>query len=232
MDMYGFIDYFQTSNLNIKSAANLVKSMKNIVDSWFLLLITPILYNFSKSIDIFIYLLYNKDNSNVKGEFIMKKNSKLFLATFFTTILTLISTTVSLASSIPNDIIDHSYETNKLNNLTKCMNGEAHDHGVCEDNSETLHLNTPDIRPMMSCTACGQYAPIVCAAEAIIYDYGTHKYGLLWTKTCEVVYINSRSASICDTCYNVVEVFGYHDCWEVHKDCGRGEYDVCPCEIS
>ena len=162
----------------------------------------------------------------------MKKYSKLFLTTLFTTILAIFSTTVALASSTPNDIIDHSYETNKLNNVTKCMNGEVHDHSVCEDNSEMLHLNIPEVRPMMTCSECGDFAPIVCAAEAIHYASGTHKYGFLWTEICNVAYFNSRSASMCIACYTVVEVFGYHDCWEVHQDCGRGQYDVCPCEIS
>jgi len=159
----------------------------------------------------------------------MKKYSKLFLVALFTTI---ISTTVSMASSIPNGIIDHSYETNKLNNVAKCMNGEVHDHGVCEDNSETLHLNIPDIRPMMTCGKCGDFAPIVCAAEAKRVGEGSHKYGFLWSNTCNVVYFTSRSSSICIACYNIVEVFDYHYCWEVHQDCDRGIYDICPCEVS
>ena len=162
----------------------------------------------------------------------MKKYSRLFLTMLFTTILVIISTIVSMASSIPNDIIDHSYETKKINNIIKCMNGEEHDHGVCEDNSEILHINIPDISPMMTCSQCGDSAPIVCAAEEIHYDSGTHKYGFLWTETCNVAYLNSRSASISIACYNIVEVFGYHDCWEIHQNCSKGKYHVCPCDIS
>ena len=162
----------------------------------------------------------------------MRKSFIMLVAGVVTAALTISPVTHGFAATPLDGIVDHSYESYKLETVTKCMNGEEHDHSVCVEQKEGFHLNIPEISPMMTSTKCGRYAPIVCAAEAINYGTGTHKYSFLWKDTCTVTYFKSRSASICASCYNVCETYGYHDCWQVHRDCGIGEYDVCPCEIS
>ena len=81
-----------------------------------------------------------------------------------------------------------------------------------------------------TCTACGEMCNTVCAMEGVVGDVYTHD--TLLTKDCQVTILRSRGATICSSCGNVNETYGYHDCWEVHTKCSKGQYDVCPMEIS
>lgn len=85
--------------------------------------------------------------------------------------------------------------------------------------------------PMWICTDCDWFMPSVCAAEGRVHEVGTHKYGLLRDKTCTRTLLYSRGAYVCPTCYKVEQV-GEHWCWDVHRDCGQGQKDVCPMEVS
>lgn len=73
----------------------------------------------------------------------------------------------------------------------------------------------------------------VCAAEATLVDEGYHRDLLgIFETDCYVYYFRSRSAEMCPICYKVLWVNGQHDCWEVHKKCSKGTYDVCPMQVS
>mgnify|MGYP004597505465 CR=1 FL=1 len=75
------------------------------------------------------------------------------------------------------------------------------------------------------CINCNWFCVTVCAAEAVHYDTGRHG-------DCEVYYFKSRGAMMCPTCQTAWVQYGYHDCWEVHKTCWKGYYDVCPMEVT
>ena len=81
-----------------------------------------------------------------------------------------------------------------------------------------------------TCTACGNMCNTVCAMEGVVGDVYT--YDTLLTKGCQVTILRSRGATMCSYYGNVNETYGYHDCWEVHTKCSKGQYDVCPMEIS
>lgn len=75
------------------------------------------------------------------------------------------------------------------------------------------------------CSKCGWFCVTVCAAEARLDGTNTHG-------DCLVYYFSSRGAMMCPTCQIVYIQYGYHDCWEIHKSCWKGDYDVCPMEVS
>lgn len=84
-----------------------------------------------------------------------------------------------------------------------------------------------------NCTDCSWFTVSVCAAEATLADEGYHRgfLGLVETD-CYAYYFVSRGAEMCPTCYKVLWEYGAHDCWEIHKKCSKGEYDVCPMTVS
>lgn len=86
------------------------------------------------------------------------------------------------------------------------------------------------IAPRYMCLNCNWFCYTVCAGEA--YNAGTYTHSTLFTKDCKVTYFKSRGAMMCPYCYRAWEQYGYHDCWEAHTKCSKGQYDVCPMEIS
>lgn len=90
-----------------------------------------------------------------------------------------------------------------------------------------------DIEPYMMCQDCSWMMVSVCAKEAILVDEGYHT-GLLGSAqtNCYAYYFESRGAIMCSLCYKVGYQGGQHACWEIHKKCSKGEYDVCPMEVS
>lgn len=80
------------------------------------------------------------------------------------------------------------------------------------------------------CVDCNWFCQTVCAAEGIIDEEWDHS--TLLTPDCHVTSIISRGAMMCPTCYTVYEVYDYHYCWEVHTKCSKGQYDVCPMQVS
>lgn len=92
------------------------------------------------------------------------------------------------------------------------------------DNKITLYPN---------CLDCGRFTVNVCAKEAVLYDQGYHRGFLGVTETdCYAYYYRSRGAAMCPSCARVIQQYGYHDCWELHKKCSKGNYDVCPMRVS
>lgn len=83
------------------------------------------------------------------------------------------------------------------------------------------------------CLDCGEFTVSVCAKEAVLYDEGYHRglLGLVETD-CYAYYYRSRGAAMCPSCARVIQQYGYHDCWELHKKCSKGNYDVCPMQVS
>lgn len=125
----------------------------------------------------------------------------------------------------------------RLENAMKCLNGEEHDHSLCMEGYNELIpcdscQNFDSVMMTRPCT-CGEVMGKICSREAIEYDRGTHKYN--WgTKTCTVVYLRSRMKWYCASCGSTAWVYNdagtfipYHDCWQVHQNCGLGYYHVC-----
>lgn len=73
----------------------------------------------------------------------------------------------------------------------------------------------------------------VCAAEATLAEEGYHNTFLGIPTGCYMYYFVSRAAEICMYCQKVVrQIDVQHGCWEVHKKCGKGEYDICPMDVT
>lgn len=124
--------------------------------------------------------------------------------------------------------VDHSYESKKLDAAEKCLNDLEHNHDICtSEKTEEVIIGTRE-----TCSNCGLLAYITCAGDAKSEGEFTHKYGLFNTKTCTFVGLTSRAALICASCYTIMEWYDYHPCWEVHRDCGRGQYDICYMPVS
>lgn len=84
-----------------------------------------------------------------------------------------------------------------------------------------------------NCVDCGVLTVSVCAKEAILYDEGYHYdfWGITQTD-CYAYYFQSNGGDMCPICAKVIFMYGRHDCLELHKKCSKGEYDVCPMQIS
>ena len=68
----------------------------------------------------------------------------------------------------------------------------------------------------------------VCALNQKYAGSRTHKYGFLWSKTCTIDSYSSKAAQVCTQCLRTIWYEGEHHCLEIHRDCGQGEYNVCP----
>lgn len=84
--------------------------------------------------------------------------------------------------------------------------------------------------PRYVCINCNWFCVTVCAAEGVRGDEWDHS--TLFTKDCHVTSILSRGAMMCPTCYTVWEQYDYHYCWEVHTKCSKGQYDICPMQVT
>lgn len=71
-----------------------------------------------------------------------------------------------------------------------------------------------------TCVDCGWFCTTVCFEEDRVYATSTHG-------SCEVDYLRSTGAEKCLECGKVWVRYGYRDCWEIHKSCRKGDYDVC-----
>lgn len=101
--------------------------------------------------------------------------------------------------------------------------------GIVEEN---VPLNN-EISVYPNCVDCSLLTKNVCAAEAILVDEGYHNTFLLGLPTdCYAYYFESHGAAMCPGCWKVVEQYGRHACWERHKKCSKGDYDVCIMDIS
>lgn len=90
----------------------------------------------------------------------------------------------------------------------------------------------PEITPMWSCINCEFIMPSVCSADGRVEDSFDHEYGLFNPQTCRRTILYSRAAYVCPTCSRVDMIEGEHWCWDVHRDCGKGQIDMCPMDVS
>jgi len=95
---------------------------------------------------------------------------------------------------------------------------------------ELIIENDGLMTPKYVCINCYWFAYTVCAMEGRMDSTWTHS--TLLTRDCKVTLLTSRGAMICPTCRTVWEQYGYHWCWEVHTKCSKGNYDICPMEVS
>lgn len=95
---------------------------------------------------------------------------------------------------------------------------------ICEDENHTHESSI--VSPRYVCHICGSSAALVCAGDKVELETGTH-----WSLrgTCTVSYQCSTSAHICrnPSCAEVLVIYGYHDCVQVHSTCSKGNYNVC-----
>lgn len=108
-----------------------------------------------------------------------------------------------------------------------------------EDPSKEIHVIVPNVPidqnnlldqgQRGTCPyCCSEPTVSVCAAEATLEGVGTHWF----FGTCTVHYFISRGAEMCPFCGKIIAHYGYHDCWEIHSDCFKGWYDVCPMDVT
>lgn len=84
-----------------------------------------------------------------------------------------------------------------------------------------------------NCVDCAVLTRSVCLKEAILVDEGYHNGFLGITQTdCYAYYFESGGIEQCQICGDIVFEYGRHACWQIHKKCSYGEYDVCPMQIS
>lgn len=102
--------------------------------------------------------------------------------------------------------------------------------GVFEEN---LPLD-PNVSTYGNCVDCNWFTVSVCAGDATLIGEGYHKGFLgLFETDCYAYYFVSRGAEMCPTCNKVIRIYdGEHLCWEIHKKCFKGNYDICVMDVS
>ena len=101
---------------------------------------------------------------------------------------------------------------------------------VSDINWEAIVLPKKQVSSRDFCVNCRVACVTVCAAEGVMGDVWYHS--TLFTQDCKVTQIKSRGGLMCPVCHNVLDVFDYHDCWEIHTKCSKGNYDICPMMVS
>ena len=130
----------------------------------------------------------------------------------------LLSMGTFVASGMSSLEPDKTRETEILNELAEGNNIQTKDeYGVVP-------------YPHGTCMRCSEWCYTVCAADGEIDAVWYHD--TLFTEDCKVTLLRSRGYSMCDDCFFINEEHGYHDCWEVHTKCSKGQYDVCTMERS
>ena len=165
----------------------------------------------------------------------MKKTLKKLLAVVLTLSLGLAISVPAFASE--DDNLDSFIEAfspireEENRRIEKIVNSQNSDEwlNVFEEN---LPLDE-NISMYPICTDCNWYSVSVCAGDANLCDEGYHTGFLGIPTDCYAYYFNSRGAEMCSNCYKVLWQYdGMHYCWEIHKKCSKGDYDVCPMQVS
>lgn len=85
-------------------------------------------------------------------------------------------------------------------------------------------ISIPDLDiQRVSCTSCGGLCYTYCYGDRVFLDQGTH--GVL--SKCTVTAYKSRGAYQCGDCGKIQQNQGYHECTNVHADCGKGTVVIC-----
>ena len=75
----------------------------------------------------------------------------------------------------------------------------------------------------VTCIYCGGLCYTYCFGDLLYLDEGTH--GIF--STCTVTAYKSRGAYQCGECGRIQQQQGYHQCINVHADCGKGTVQIC-----
>lgn len=156
---------------------------------------------------------------------------KKCIAFLMTCLLMFFSPVLTLASTNELDFYLEPYRQEEQRRIDEITNSE--------NSAEWLNVerdNMPLSNGMMTighCLDCATIGVTVCAAEAKLVNEGYHRgfFGIRQTD-CYAYYFESRGALMCPQCQRVLEQYGYHACWEIHKKCSYGDYDVCPMQVS
>lgn len=155
---------------------------------------------------------------------------KKCIAFLITCLLMFFSPVLTLASTNELDFYLEPYRQEEQRRIDEITNSE--------NSAEWLNVerdNMPLSNGMMTighCLDCATIGVTVCAAEAKLVNEGYHR-GFFGNQTdCYAYYFESRGALMCPQCQRVLEQYGYHACWEIHKKCSYGDYDVCPMQVS
>ena len=88
------------------------------------------------------------------------------------------------------------------------------------------------VAPRMTCQHCGGDAVSVCTRESILlgdaYHYGWSGLSLV---NCHWYGYGCEGYELCRDCHKIVEEYGIHDCYEVHINCSKDLYDICPMQV-
>lgn len=149
----------------------------------------------------------------------------------FTGILPIYASEAIIEATERSDMTPEEYELMKLQNVEKCINGEKHNHELCIlDQMNSLsgilsnEYSSRTVTPW--CSECSCPYSLKCSRDAQEYARGSHG-------NCVVVYLRSRAKWICGGCkdwqwdYATSTTLQYHDCWQVHQSCSKGQYQVC-----
>ena len=80
-----------------------------------------------------------------------------------------------------------------------------------------------------SCIQCGGLMKMMCWQDMNLVDQGYHvKLG----SPCYARYYKCRTYNACWFCGNYEFLNGMHYCKEIHESCSKGEFDVCPAEVT
>lgn len=126
-----------------------------------------------------------------------------------------------------------AYGSSESGKSLECYAEEGHDNEGCQ--GEVVENVPPDngITPYMMCSKCSWGMVSVCADQRVLTYEGYHTgiFGIFYTD-CYAYYYSSKGAIMCPNCYHIGYEADLHDCWESHGKCSKGEYDVCPMEVS
>lgn len=126
--------------------------------------------------------------------------------------------------------LDEVFKNEEWRRMERVINSEDSSQwiGIVEEN---VPLNN-NMSTYPHCVDCAALAVTVCAAEAILVDEGYHNNFVGVPTDCYAYYFESHGAAMCPQCHKVIEQYGQHACWERHKKCSKGDYDVCPMQVS
>lgn len=170
------------------------------------------------------------ENINMqKGDCVMLKRKIRFLLSLLLAVsMFIMASPVTYAYDMPDMDEFSEEEWRRIETIVNSPNSKDWI-GVVREN---LTLNR-GITPYPNCVDCSVLTRSVCYKEAILVDEGYHTGFLgIGTTDCYAYYFESGGADICPICGRKVFVYGRHACWEIHKKCSKGEYDVCPMQKS
>lgn len=164
----------------------------------------------------------------------MRKEKKRTVGRIVSMMLTLLLICTFPLPTMAEGMTADEYEQAKLEAARACIEGREHDHSLCITTQTNPCHEAGGIQTRGTCAFCGNWGAEFCNQDAIEDSRGTHSYS---GGTCTVVYLKSSAFIVCEVCFMRSALWdeesnpprlAYHYCWEVHQNCGRGNYHVCP----